>query len=364
VIVLKDGRNSGSLTKHEITAERMVQLMVGRDLDPARRRPVDVAAGPWKESTAGYVLRYTDIDDILALNDVLARGVRGSVTTKPMTLATGEYPAGSFLFLADRNEAGYERDLAEVATARGVRFEPLSSSYPEGGRFSPGSDSTSPLRSPKIGVVFGDGARMADVSGIWYVMTRVFKLPFTPLSASALDGDLRDYTAIIAPGNSVAKLTDKLKDWVSDGGALIAFPGLRWAIGSSGFVTLDSPKDDIQELPGTLFRATLDPRSPLSYGYAAPKDGKIEIAVPREGNSFYPVRKKGGSIVAFGDQKSLVPLSGWAWPEDTAKNMANTVWLQDVPVGRGHAYLFMEDPTARAMWPGLYKMLLNALLLN
>jgi len=45
VVVLKDGRNSGSLEKGAITAERMVQLMVGRDLDPAGRRPVGVTAG-------------------------------------------------------------------------------------------------------------------------------------------------------------------------------------------------------------------------------------------------------------------------------------------------------------------------------
>jgi ribose transport system ATP-binding protein len=53
VIVLKDGRNSGSLTKFEITADRMVQLMVGRDLDPAMRRPESVTTGAERLSVNG-----------------------------------------------------------------------------------------------------------------------------------------------------------------------------------------------------------------------------------------------------------------------------------------------------------------------
>ena len=315
-------------------------------------------------SAIGYLLRYSDMEDILAVGELLRSGVRGSVATKPMTIAGGSYPAGTFLFVADRNEAGYEKEIAKVAASRGVRFEPIRSSYPEAGRYSPGSDSVAALKMPKIGVVFGDGAKMADVSGIWYVMARVFKLPFTPLSVNALDGDLHDYTAIVVPGGALRKLNDKLKDWVNGGGTLVAFPGLGWALGSSGFVSLDEPKSDIQELPGTLFRANLDPRSILSYGYEAPKEGKIEIAVPVEGNQFYPARKKGGSVVTFGDEKTNKLLSGWEWPEDTEKYLANSVWLQDAPVGRGHAYLFGYDPTSRAMWPGLYKMLLNALLIN
>ena len=45
VVVLKDGRNSGDLTKSEMSPERMVQLMVGRDLDPSRRRPEGIQTG-------------------------------------------------------------------------------------------------------------------------------------------------------------------------------------------------------------------------------------------------------------------------------------------------------------------------------
>jgi ribose transport system ATP-binding protein len=57
VLVLKDGRNSGSLTKSGITQERMVQLMVGRDLDPARRRPMQIGSGAVRLEVRGVRTR-------------------------------------------------------------------------------------------------------------------------------------------------------------------------------------------------------------------------------------------------------------------------------------------------------------------
>lgn len=57
VLVLKDGRNSGHLSGGEIGAERMVQLMVGRDLDPARRRPAEVARGAVRLEVEGLRTR-------------------------------------------------------------------------------------------------------------------------------------------------------------------------------------------------------------------------------------------------------------------------------------------------------------------
>ncbi len=64
------------------------------------------------------------------------------------------------------------------------------------------------------------------------------------------------------------------------------------------------------------------------------------------------------------DEKVNKLLSGWEYDNDTEKNLAGTVWLQDVPVGRGHAIIFFQDPTDRAMWPGLEKLLLNAMLMG
>jgi len=312
-----------------------------------------IISGP-KDSPIGYAIRYTDQDDILAVADALTAGVRGGVTTKAMRLGSTEYPAGTFLFLADRNDDGFEKALRTACAGRGAKLEPLASAYPESTRYSPGSGSVISLKKPSIAVIMGNGTNMAQSGAIWYLMDRVFKLPFTPLSSSALSGgNLGRYSCVILPSGVSGSSTGAFNDWMRAGGAGIALDG-DWAV-SGSFTKLEEKKGE--DLPGSLFRAELDPSSLLSYGYA----GKT-IAVPIAGGRFFAAKD---SAISFSkDEKASLLLSGWEWPDDTEKALHGAAYLQDISVGRGRLVTFLQDPTERAMWPGLYKALLNAMILG
>jgi hypothetical protein len=313
----------------------------------------------------GYALEYTDIDDILAAYDALGQEIHGSVTTKAMKLGGRRFEKGTFLFLTSHNEDDLRERLKIIAAHRHVNFIPLTTSYPDEDRQGPGSESISALRKPAIGVVFGRGSDLAEVGAAWYLLERKFNLPFTPISTNALNGDLARFSAILVPERSGVTLNRKLREWLVAGGSLVSLGRPNWALGSSNLVDLSAVKGEPQSLPGALFRAKLDSRSFLSFGYSSGEKGDSEIAVPIGGDSFYLSRKEGGSIVTLdANEKVSKLLSGWVYPDDTEKNLAGTVWLQDVPVGRGHAVLFFSDPTERAMWPGLEKMLLNAILIG
>jgi hypothetical protein len=319
-----------------------------------------VVASP--DSTIGYAIPYVDQDDILAVHDALAAGVRASVSPNVMKLGGREFGAGTFMFLSDRNEPGFEHKVREAASRRHATLVPITTSFPDSGRKGPGSESVRLLRKPKIGVIFGTGSSLAAAGGIWFAMENVFHLPFDALSASAISGNLSEYTCLVVPSGSGVSISPKLQEWVRGGGRLVVLENFGWAIGANGFVTLENAKEKTQDLPGTLFRASLDPRSPLSFGYPRGKTGDVTLAVPVAGSRFYASRKEGGTLVrVLGGPDSL--LSGWSWPEESEKAITDSVWLQDVPVGEGHVYLFTWDPTDRAMWPGLHKLLLNSMLL-
>lgn len=321
--------------------------------------------GPEGKSPVGYALLYRDDEDVIAACEALQSGDKAMVTTKAINAGGMNLPRGTFLFLSARNEDGYESPLFEIAKKHGSTLVPLGSSFPDSGRQGPGSESVLPLKKPRIGVVFGNGANLGQVGSLWYLMDQVFHLSFTPLSTNALNGDLSKYTCIVIPSGTGSTITTKLREWVSGGGCVVALGGLGWATGSSGFVDLSSVSGDHQDLPGSIFKAELDSRSFLSYGYSSNGTDAIPIPVPVEGGDFLKVRREGGSVVKFSaDDKTVKLLSGWAWPEETEKALAGSVWLQDAPVGRGHAVLFTFDPTSRAMWPGLNKMLLNAMILG
>ncbi len=315
-------------------------------------------------STVGYAIPYTDDEDALATIEATQKGIRGMISAKAITTKHGDLLRGTFMFLAARNDDGYEAKLFEIAKKHGSKLVPLESSYPESDRQGPGSESVITLRRPNIAIVFGSGTNMAQVGAIWYLMEQVWHLPFTALSTNALSRGLDKYTTLIVPAGAGVSVS-QVRDFVSNGGCVIALGGAGWALGSSGFVDLGTTGGEHQDLPGSLFRAELDPRSFLSYGYPLSGDKPITVAVPVEGNTFYKARKEGGSAVKFSaDEKVHKLLSGWEWPDDTEKGLAGAVWLQDMPVGRGHAIIFAQDPTSRAMWPGLYKMLLNAILIG
>ncbi|MBX3118640.1 MAG: hypothetical protein KF784_06215 [Fimbriimonadaceae bacterium] len=337
--------------------------------------PEVVATGGWEvggglyepeKATVGFWLPYTDQDDILAIAALAQQGVKCYGTSKDLKMATGTIPKGSFLILRGRNEDGYTKKLEAIAGKFGVTFWPITSGYPEAERYGPGSDQVAPIKKPKIGVVFGSSTGSTGYGPFWYLMERVFELDFTPLSSRALNGDLSEYTCIVLPGGAAS--TAKFKEWVEAGGCAVFF-GARAAVGEKSYVDLKESKLDKDKdppyLPGTLFEAAIDPKSFLSYGYPREKDETVRIAIPVDGTTYYKAKKVNeGAVLLPAEAEKVRLLSGWTWGEDTNKALAGTVWAHEESVGRGRAVIFMFDPSERAMWPGHFKMLLNAMILG
>jgi hypothetical protein len=308
------------------------------------------------DKAIGYAIPYRDLTDVLSAYDALETGVRGRVSSRALRAGDTELPAGTVYFLAARNEPGYEKQLASAVRRRGGSLLPLYSSYPNQGADGPGSENTRPMRKPKIGVVFGSPGQTTGFGHVWYLLQQELKLPFTPLSTAALSGDLSSYSCILIPSGASGS---SLQNWVSSGGCLIALGNPGWAIGSSGVVNLETVS--AQSIPGSLFRAAIEPKSMISYGYPRQKDGSVRVAVPFDGDEFYRVAKGGNSVVATASDDSKKLLTGWSWPNDTEAKMKGVMWCHEQRVGRGHIILFAEDPAGRAMWPGLWPMLVNAI---
>ena len=58
VVVLRDGRNAGSLARDEISRDRMVRMMVGRDVSSRASRAEPVSGGPYLQIEALRTARY------------------------------------------------------------------------------------------------------------------------------------------------------------------------------------------------------------------------------------------------------------------------------------------------------------------
>ena len=78
-VVLRDGRNAGTLTREVLTRDRLVQLMVGRAVDSAPLRPAG-KAGPVRLQIDGLRTgRYPAIDVSLTVNGGEVLGIAGLI---------------------------------------------------------------------------------------------------------------------------------------------------------------------------------------------------------------------------------------------------------------------------------------------
>ncbi len=309
-----------------------------------------VKRGEVRDSSIGWAILPGEANTTSVLR-LLSQGVRVSLSAKPMKLGEAEFPAGTYLIMRQRNDADV------YAKVKGTDALALTTAFPEGERYSPGSESVQRLRAGKLGILFGDENSPSQFSGAWYVVEKELNLPFTAMHNSALRGNLDRYSAILAPeGADVSSA--KLKEWVQGGGCLVLLGGDP---NRGGFVKLDKQSNVGQpgNVPGSLFRGELDPRSFLSYGYPVDSDGKIRLAAFVGGSSFY--RPSGDGTVWSIEDEGKCLLSGWGWPDDTEKAVAGSVAAQVERVGQGHVVWFALDPTERAMYAGQWQMLLNAI---
>jgi ribose transport system ATP-binding protein len=138
-LVLKDGKNSGSLTRGEMSPERIVNLMVGRELDLTQRRPADLKAGDlllsvrslrtamWPRQEISFDLRAGEITGMAGLvgagRSEIARAIfgidrptAGNVRVRGVTLLPGSPRAAIAAGLAfapeDRKEQGLILEMA------------------------------------------------------------------------------------------------------------------------------------------------------------------------------------------------------------------------------------------------------------
>jgi hypothetical protein len=112
-----------------------------------------------------------------------------------------------------------------------------------------------------------------------------------------------------------------------------------------------------EAVPGAIMRATLDRRTPLTYGY---EQGTLPVLVSSA--YFFRPSKEGTNAVVFGtDASRPLHVAGFVWPTTEAL-LRGTSYVIDEPTGRGHVVLFAEDPNFRAIWRSTTRLFFNSFL--
>jgi hypothetical protein len=225
-----------------------------------------------------------------------------------------------------------------------------------------------------VAIIVGDGIRSYDAGEIWHLFDTRYSMELTKIDLSYFSSvDLSKYTDIILPstyGNAINKgNTDKLKEWVKDGGTLIGYRNMAEWFNKNEFMKLEFKKDTLvgkninfeqkndfrgaQVTGGAIFEATVDRTHPINFGY---KNNKISLF--RNTNVYIkPNKNSYNNPITYTNDPLL---SGYI-SEENLEMLKNSVPFQTQSLGRGKVIAFTDNTNFRAFWYGTNKLLMNAI---
>ena len=340
-----------------------------------------------------YLIPTEQTNGLRLVRELLEKNYLLTVATRPFETGGHYFRPGTVVALLGNNSDSLHNDIGSLAQKLGIEVFAENTGQTDKG-ISLSSDRMKPIIKSNIAVMTDAPFFSSDFGELWYLFEQKLGIPFTAIKSTALGrANLADFDVLILPDASDFRgvldsaSIDMLKRWVSQGGVLIGLDGsarllTKTRTGFTGVSLLPDKKEDEktkeekeqdkklkemtkrltlfekeetgrrQYIPGSVFRALVDTTHPIGFG--SPR----EIYVFKGNGAPIELSDVGHSVIRFSADTAEV--SGYA-ARDRAKKLAETAFVQDVSMGRGHVVLFAENVTFRMFWTGLYRYLVNAI---
>ncbi len=336
-------------------------------------------SAPGLDRPAAYLAEWASFEDARLLSDLLQAGVRVRFSEEPFSIAGRSYGPGTLIITRGGNAAAGE-DFDQIVRQTAAELgQPLfaveSTMVTEGVDF--GSADVPPIRRPRVGIVADGAARSASLGELWHFFDRQLAYPVTLIHADDFASlHLYGYDVLILPDGSYGDLLTEeslsdVGDWIQAGGKLIALEGAaRYLSGRTGFsleeragsedttVTVRTYASRDREaissdIPGAIFRVSLDVTHPLAFGYA-----QDYFTLKRDEQAFEYLQDGWNVGVLQEDSR----LSGFAGAK-AVRPMENSLVFGMEAIGRGEVVYLLDNPVFRGFWYGGRLMLANAVFL-
>lgn len=329
-----------------------------------------------------YVIRWNGMNTVKLVGQLLQKGIKLRYNENPFQVNGQSFERGSVLVLKTSNEyvPNLWKTVRDLAIANNVQLTSVSSGFVDKGNDF-GSSKVRPLKARKIALLTGDDVNASSAGEIWFYFDRLINYPVTLINARDAAGiNWNDYDVVILPDGNYRFLNDKneiekLKNWISNGGHLIAFENavarlslLDWGLKSKKEEPLDTngiyeplkkfedrERDFIpSSIPGAIFRVELDNTNPLAFGYP---DHYYTLKLD---NNVYEFIKDGGWNV--GVLKKDKPVAGFVGSK-VKDELQDGLLFGVQEIGNGTATYFADDVLFRSFWENGKLMFANAVFL-
>jgi len=376
--------------------QRQISEALGDAIDAPRepRGTFVAAAEPY-----AYVFEWNGYYAPRALERLLAEEVKAFVATKPFTTTSADgdrsFRRGTVVV-----PAGIQQDKREIIDAilptiardDGIDVRVLTTGLMADG-IDLGSPSVRRIKPIKPLMLVGPGVRATAAGEIWHLLDTRVGLPLTMVEIQRFDGiDLREYTHLVLVDGDYKKIADKqterIRDWVSAGGVLVATQkGAKWVTDKGLHVEKkgDGEEKEADEgegkekeseeadddrfrsyasfrndrskrtISGAIFEIHLDTTHPVGYGFAA-----TTLPVFRNGTVFLEPSENPYETVARYTDDPL--MSGYIGSE-RLEELRGSAAIVAGRVGKGVVIRLADDPDFRGIWYGTNRLFMNALYL-
>ena len=310
-----------------------------------------------------------------ALNMILEKGLRAKVAKRRFSLEGDSYDYGSIMIPVANQSMNSEeiyKFLTQVAQEAHISIKGVGTGLSQG--IDLGSNNFEAINKASVAIVVGNGTASYDAGEIWHLFDQRYQMKLTKIDVDYFNRvDLSRYTTLIIPnmyGSALDKgATEKIKNWVKDGGNLIAYKNSAKWLERNEFMSLEFKESKLtarninyenrenfygaQQTGGAIFEAKLDLSHPINYGYHNPYVAmfrKTNIYVTADEQSF-------NNPIQYTDN----PLLSGYHSKVNATLIPNTVPFKVNSMGRGQVILFTDNTNFRAFWYGTNKFLANAI---
>ncbi|MGM0737821.1 MAG: M14 family zinc carboxypeptidase [Bacteroidota bacterium] len=339
------------------------------------------------EEDYAWLMAWGDIRDAAFVAGLLNHDVRLSISERTFTTAGRVWPSGTVVITrrANRHLGDRMPRIIDRMAAQHDRFVQAVST----GLTDHGVDLGSPhvhlLEKPVVAVPSGAGIQSNQLGEIRHYFDFILDYPLAVFDQRHIAAfPLEDYNVLVVPDGRYADWEesdwDRIMQWVSQGGRLIAFPGILQTLSTREDVDLalrrfeslndsesdpdDStkgvydgpetayPSNDIRfedrrreplnrQISGAVFRVELDDSHPLAYGLGS------GYATLKRGTVLPDPLSDGWNVGRIAGEDAL--LGGWAGGH-AQQLAAGSLVAGTVSMGQGQIVMLADNPLFRGFW--------------